>query len=135
MPSTACHGTLIRFHFQDAQFRAAFDEAQDAVRAAEKELDEAEKELDEADADMKAYTAERDEVDLINALSEDRKLCWAPPGDPPDPQRIVTARKKVAEATSTRAAMGLEATARYNTRTRHTDGASYPITLICMALT
>ena len=128
MPCTACHGTLIRFHFQDAQFRAAFDEAQDAVRAAEKELDE-------ADADMKAYTAERDEGDLINALSEDRKLCWAPPGDSPDPQRIVTARKKVAEATSTRATMGLEATTRYNTRTRHTYGASYPITLICMALT
>ena len=119
---------MIRFHFQDAHFRAAFDEAQDAVRAAEKELDE-------ADADMKAYTAERDEVDLINALSEDRKLCWAPPGDPPDAQRIVTARKKLAEATSSRAAMGLEATARYNTRARHADGASYPITLICMALT
>jgi len=128
LPCTACHGTLIRFHFQDAQFRAAFDEAQDAVRAAEKELDE-------ADADMKAYTAERDEVDLINALSEDRKLCWAPPGDPPDARRIVTARKKVAEATSTRAAMGLEATARYNTRARRADGASYPITRICMALT
>jgi len=102
--------------FRDAQFRAAFDEAQDAVRAAEKELDE-------ADADVQAYTAKRNKMDLIKALglSGKRKL-GGPPGDPPDPQRIVTARKKVAETKSNRAAMGLEATARYNTRARHADG-------------
>ena len=85
---------------------------------------------------MQAYTAKRNDMDLIKALglSGKRKL-GGPPGDPADPQRIVTARKKVAETKSNRAAMGLEATARYNTRARRADGASYPITRICMALT
>ena len=87
----------------------------------------AQREFNEAEREAKAYTADRWRFvseSLFGGRQEGRVSSPTPLGKAPDAQRIVAARKKLADAQSTLAAFELEARERTKARKRRGGGIS-----------